>query len=105
MAELVPVFSSCAGTARWPYSSSSSPIAPSTALIANGRDGEGRRPVHRLGERLRELGVGDGRRPGEVDRAATLSCSSACRMPPTSSSSEIHGMYWVPGPSRPPRKT
>ena len=42
--------------------------------------------------------------PVRLTGPTTLSCSSACRIPPTSSSSEIHGMYWVPGPSRPPRK-
>jgi hypothetical protein len=72
-------------------------------LDHDGGDGERRRPVDRLGERLGELRVGDGRRPGEVDRADDASFSSTWRMPPTSSSSEIHGMYWVPGPSRPPR--
>ena len=40
--------------------------------------------------------------PVALSGPETVSCSSAQTIAPISSSREIHGQYWVPGPSFPP---
>ena len=70
------------------------------ALDRERRDGDRRRPVHASARAFVNSAFVTGVGPVRLTGPRTASCSSACRMPPTSSSSEIHGMYWVPDPSR-----
>ena len=67
-----PARSSAAGIARCPPSRPSSANSPSSGAQRETRDDQRGRAVHRAAERGGELGVGDRRRPGQVDRTRHL---------------------------------